>query len=70
MLTASLEEQQQVSGTNLIFDIHEDDEKFWFQPLLYIVIDSITNAFIKLIDSSSESMYFFILLMRYYGITT
>ena len=54
MLTASFEGQQQTSGTNLIHEISEDDEKFWFQPFLYNVIDSITNSFIKLIDSKQD----------------
>lgn len=58
MLTASLEERQQVSGTSLTFGISEDDEKFWFQPFLYNVIDSITNSFIKLIDSSLDPFVF------------
>eukprot|EP01083_Nonionella_stella_P264586 897358_1 len=41
MLTASFEEQQQTSGTNLIHEIYEEDNSFWFKPFLYNVIDSI-----------------------------
>eukprot|EP01083_Nonionella_stella_P092830 260013_1 len=53
-LTASVDDINQLSGTNLVHDISEDDAKFWFQPYLYSVVDAVTSAFIKLVDSKHD----------------